>query len=88
MNDERLLEVYLSIWKNRKTTNCHRKSEELLKAAVSSELLDEQTHPRLRVSKETKFFFAVQRISNSSLDLSEKMGLINYFIKQMEDLRG
>ncbi|MCM3453244.1 hypothetical protein M3685_04760 [Heyndrickxia oleronia] len=88
MNDEKLLELYLSIWNNRKSTNCHQKSEELLKAAVLSELLDEQTHPRLRVSKETKFFFAVQRISNSSLDLSEKMGLINYFIKQMEGLRG
>ncbi|MGE8204224.1 hypothetical protein ACQKP0_06625 [Heyndrickxia sp. NPDC080065] len=86
MNDSKLYEAYLSIWKNRKGIENTDSSKEQLKKAILIELRDENSHPRIRKSIEKKFYYAIKRISESTLDNSFKMELIKYYLETMEEI--
>ncbi|KQL53785.1 hypothetical protein AN964_09915 [Heyndrickxia shackletonii] len=86
MRYEELLDVYRKIWNNRLLKDEAKTAKELLNEAITRELLDEVTHPRLRTSKEVKFYYAMKRISDSKQSDSEKVELIKHYIKIMEEL--
>ncbi|MGE6260336.1 hypothetical protein ACQKCU_21055 [Heyndrickxia sporothermodurans] len=86
MNESKLFEAYLSIWNNRKPQKGSNSTEDSLRKLVVVELLDEQTHPRIRKSVEVKFYYAVKRIIESSLNDSEKTALIQYYINVMSEI--
>jgi hypothetical protein len=81
---EELLNSYRNIWNNRILSEHGLSAEDVLKNAIQKELLDQNTHPRLRKSKERKFYFAVKRISESTLNYATKMELIRCYISLME----
>lgn len=86
MNNMNLYEAYLRTWNNRNQESNKQPSKNKLKEAVLIELHDEMTHPRTRKAKETKFYYAVNRILNSTLNEEEKIALIQFYLKVMEEI--
>jgi len=80
-----LLNEYRKLWNNR-VLAVRDSSEETLIDAVKRELLDENSHPRIRKNKHEKFFFAVKRISQSKLKETDKINLINLHIELLEQM--
>ncbi|RIW35147.1 hypothetical protein D3H55_08795 [Bacillus salacetis] len=87
MNDDELLDSYKKIWNNRELSSLETDASKILEEAVIRELKDENSHPRVRRSLEAKFYFAVKRITESSLSLPDRYSLIEYYISKMEELR-
>ncbi|HZG74055.1 MAG TPA: hypothetical protein VEY51_21180 [Chondromyces sp.] len=87
MSQTHLLEAYRSIWNNRLLRKEGYSAEEILAEAITRELLDENSHPRIRKPKEEKFYYAIKRLMESDLPDSDKVQLINLHIHQMEKLR-
>ncbi|AIE60404.1 hypothetical protein [Bacillus methanolicus] len=81
-----LLNQYRSIWNNR-LLESDESSEEIIKEAVKRELLDENSHPRVRKSVHEKFYLAVKRIVESQLNEEDKFALITLHIQIMKDLK-
>nr|WP_249310336.1 hypothetical protein [Bacillus sp. FJAT-49736] len=76
---------YRSTWNNRLLRDDSKTAEEILKDAIKNELLDENTHPRLRKRKEEKFYYAIKRISDSPISDTAKAKLIGYYLIMMEE---
>lgn len=81
-----LLEQYRLLWNNR-TLSLEESSENTLIKAIKRELLDENTHPRIRRGIHEKFYFAVKRINASSLSDTDKENLITLYVKVVEQLK-
>jgi hypothetical protein len=86
-NYEVLLHLFKKIWKNRDLKSNESDSGVILKESVVRELKDENSHPRVRKSKEVKYYFAIKRITESTLTKEEKYLLIEYYTLQMDELR-
>ncbi|WP_421378953.1 hypothetical protein ACOJQI_14210 [Bacillus salacetis] len=86
-NYEELLNIYKRIWNHRDLQSKEKEAAVIVKEAVLRELKDENSHPRVRKSKEIKYYFAVKRIMESSLSIEEKYNLIGFYTEQMEELR-
>ena len=83
-----LLEEYRKIWNNRLLALSDEKTcEQVLKDAVRRELLDENSHPRIRKDSYTKFYMAVKRIMESSLDNGMKVELILLHTDMMDVIK-
>ncbi|KON87559.1 hypothetical protein AF332_12445 [Sporosarcina globispora] len=83
---EKLLNEYRKLWNNRKLEEDNN-AEPILKEAISRELKDENSHPRVRKTIYEKFFLAVKRITHSDLDESSKNALIEMHINELEILK-
>ncbi|MDQ0214410.1 hypothetical protein J2S13_000806 [Oikeobacillus pervagus] len=83
-----MLEAYRQVWNNRKLPATESLDEDVLRMAIERELLDENSHPRVRRTKEEKFFFAIQRLCQSDLSEHEKISLIELHVQIMEKLKG
>ncbi|MDP4162536.1 MAG: hypothetical protein Q8906_04440 [Bacillota bacterium] len=81
---DNLLQAYRSIWNHRLLTSERESSEVILKEAIKRELLDENSHPRIRKSKYEKYYFAINRLTNSSIEKKEKLELIQLHNDLME----
>ncbi|WP_077213650.1 hypothetical protein [Bacillus dakarensis] len=81
-----LLNQYRQLWNNR-VLAVEDNSEQTLIDAIKRELLDENSHPRIRKNKHEKFFFAVKRITQSELIEEDKVNLINLHIELLEQLK-
>jgi hypothetical protein len=81
-----LLDEYRTIWNNRLLVNNGKNSEEILRETIKRELLDENTHPRVRKSTYEKYFSAVKRIMNAKISPEAKLYLIEIHIEMMEKL--
>lgn len=68
-----LLELYSSLWNNRSYGSFGEMEQSIL-----SELADENTHPRLRRSPETKLQITSQMIRHSKLDAEQQQIIIDY----------
>lgn len=79
-----LLKAYLSIWNNRSILINEESAENALMELINRELNDENTHPRLRKSKATKFHLAIKRVSESNLNDRDKLALIRFYLELME----
>lgn len=62
-------------------------SEQILKEAVKRELLDENSHPRIRKNKFEKYYSAINRIVNSVISNEAKISLIHVHNQVMDELR-
>jgi hypothetical protein len=85
-NYEELLSLYKKIW-NSRDLKSEEDSAVVLKEAMKRELNDENSHPRVRKNKETKFFFAIKRVTESELTIEEKYKLIACYTAELEKLR-
>lgn len=84
---DHLLEEYRLIWNHRLLDTMGKSSKDTLLEAIKRELLDENSHPRIRKSKFEKYFFAIKRVSDSTVSLEAKVHLIKIHNKVMEELR-
>ncbi|MGF3103310.1 hypothetical protein [Rossellomorea sp. DUT-2] len=85
---EALLEAYRQIWKNRLLISEDTSSEKILKETIKRELLDGNSHPRVRKSKEEKYLSATKRIIESDLTSEEKVSLIKVHLEMVSQLNG
>ncbi|MBM7692512.1 hypothetical protein JOC77_001942 [Peribacillus deserti] len=83
---KRLLNSYLSLWNNRSYQNGSGSEEEQLVELVKRELLDENSHPRIRKTKHEKFYLSTSRIIESDLDDSAKVALIRLYTELFNDI--
>jgi len=83
-----LLEAYRLIWKNRLLISEGTSSEKILKETIKRELLDGNSHPRVRKSKEEKYLSATKRIIESDLTSEEKVSLIKVHLEMVSQLNG
>ncbi|MCA1063039.1 hypothetical protein LS684_23900 (plasmid) [Cytobacillus spongiae] len=81
---DELLEAYRKVWKNRLLETDGSTSEEILKETVLYELLDGNSHPRVRKSKTEKYLSATKRIIESELTNDEKVALVQIHIDMIE----
>lgn len=82
-----LLSQYRLIWKNRKLDAIESNSKDVLREAISRELLDENSHPRIRRSMLEKFYLAIKRITDSALSAEVKVELISLHIQIAEEIK-
>jgi hypothetical protein len=88
MNDDKLLLYsYNQLWNNRTLSTDTHEPITVLIDTITRELLDENSHPRVRKAKEVKFFFAIKRISTSNLPSEVKLQLIDLHIQVLTQLR-
>lgn len=72
-----LLDEYRKIWNNRQLAGgSGLNDEETLKEAISRELKDENSHPRVRRLLFEKYYLATKRIVESPLSDEDKVKLI------------
>ncbi|WP_191561340.1 hypothetical protein [Bacillus idriensis] len=81
-----LLEVYRTLWSNRKLAGSESDLQ-TLQSAIKVELMDEMTHPRLRKNIDQKFFLAAKRITESTISSEDKTELIALHIKMYEEIK-
>lgn len=86
INFDELLAEYRQVWNNRMLAASDRSSEETLIEAVKRELLDENSHPRIRKNKFEKYYSAISRISQSTISNEAKVSLIHVHNGIMEKL--
>jgi hypothetical protein len=86
INFDELLAEYRMVWNNRMLATSDRSSEETLKEAIQRELLDENSHPRIRKSKFEKYYSAISRITQSTISNEAKVTLIHVHNDIMEKL--
>lgn len=86
MNQD-LLNGYRSLWKNRQLGETAENSEAILIDAISRELKDENSHPRIRKPPADKLYLAVKRISDSNLNGEMKLELIEKHIEIYESIK-
>ncbi|TDL76845.1 hypothetical protein E2R56_01295 [Rhodococcus qingshengii] len=86
INFDELLAEYRMIWNNRMLDASDRSSEETLTEAVKRELLDENSHPRIRKNKFEKYYSAISRITQSTISNEAKVSLIHVHNGIMEKL--
>ncbi|PFA70158.1 hypothetical protein CN378_02315 [Bacillus sp. AFS015802] len=82
-----LLKSYRQIWKNRTLISDDESPENVLKDAITRELEDANSHPRVRKSIEYKFFTATKRITESHLPSVDKVALIQLHIDMVSQLK-
>jgi hypothetical protein len=81
-----LLAEYRKIWNNRLLDTSDRSSEETLMEAIKRELLDENSHPRIRKNKFEKYYSAINRIVQSAITAEGKVLLIQVHSRVMEEM--
>jgi hypothetical protein len=87
MDFDFLLDEYRTLWNNR-TLKSVDSSEKTLLEAIERELLDENSHPRIRKGIHEKFFFASKRITESTTISNEvKVSLLSLYIQILEQLK-
>jgi hypothetical protein len=81
-----LLNQYRAIWNNRLLSTFDKNSEEVLKEAIKRELLDENTHPRIRRNCYEKYYFSIKRLMDTSILPEAKLALIQIHNELIEEL--
>jgi hypothetical protein len=82
-----LLNSYRSLWNNRQLDYTDSSAEAVLKEAIKRDLLDENSHPRIRKNKEEKYYLAIKRIVESSLHEKDKLQLIQLYTESLTEFR-
>ncbi|RDU36589.1 hypothetical protein DRW41_13065 [Neobacillus piezotolerans] len=81
-----ILGEYRRIWNNRLLEKEGESDEAILKEAISRELRDENSHPRVRKPVLSKYHSAVKRILATSLPKESKLELIALHTAMAEEL--
>lgn len=85
-NAKYLLGIYSKLWKNRILEEKDRQDEDILREKIKAELLDENSHPRVRKNRYEKFYLCVQRIHHSNLNDEEKNIMLSVYLEEMDKL--
>ena len=85
-NYDELLVEYRKIWNNRLLDEGDSSSKGTLKEALKRELLDENSHPRIRKNKFEKYYSAINRIAQSTISNEAKVALIQLHNGVMEQI--
>jgi hypothetical protein len=75
-----LLNHYRTIW-NHRLLQGEGISEEILKDAIERDLMDENTHPRVRKTIYEKYYLSTKRIVESTIPPSAKCELLALHIE-------
>lgn len=86
MSFDALIEEYRLIWNNRLLDTEGKGNEETLFEAIKRELLDENSHPRIRKNKFEKYYSAIKRVNDSNVSQEAKLMLIKIHNEIMEEL--
>lgn len=81
---KKLLEGYRSLWNNRLLNE--GEGEDVLREAISRELKDEFSHPRVRKQPHEKYYLATKRVMDSSLEPDMKLSLLAIHLEEMEKI--
>lgn len=81
---EKLLEGYRTLWNNRLLNE--GEAENVLREAISRELKDEYSHPRVRKQPHEKYYLATKRVIDSGLEPNIKLSLLNIHVEEMEKI--
>ncbi|WP_235846834.1 hypothetical protein [Neobacillus soli] len=81
-----LLNEYRTIWNNRLLRTEKIGSKATLLEVIKRELLDENSHPRIRKNKYEKYFSAIKRVTDSTISSDAKLKLIKIHNEIMEEL--
>ncbi|MDQ6599316.1 hypothetical protein ABE288_16320 [Bacillus salipaludis] len=84
---DRLLHEYRKVWNNRLLNVENQNSEEILKDAIKRELLDENSHPRVRKNRYEKYYSAIKRLVDSNISTETKVHLIEVHNQMMDELK-
>ncbi|XXM74293.1 hypothetical protein ACQ0QQ_10675 [Lysinibacillus sphaericus] len=82
-----LLKEYSSVWKNRNFDDENQSPEQILKEAIKRELLDQNSHPRVRKPISEKYISASKRILESGLSSESKVELLDLHIQMIDQLK-
>lgn len=80
-----MISAFQLLYQNRYSVNNIQTVEEV-RTIIRSELLDEFTHPRARVSIQQKYKLAFDRISNSTLSVSQQQMMIELYNEEYKKL--
>jgi hypothetical protein len=86
MDFELLLKEYRNIWNHRSLCSEENNSEQILKEAMKRELLDQNSHPRVRKNRYEKYYLSIHRLTNSSIPPETMLCLIQIYNELMEEL--
>lgn len=81
---KKLIEGYRSLWNNRLLNEGI--DEDVLREAISRELKDEFSHPRVRKQPHEKYYLATKRVMDSALEPDLKLSLLTIHIEELEKI--
>jgi len=81
---EKVIEAYRSLWNNRLLNEGN--DEDVLREAISRELRDEFSHPRVRKQPHEKYFLATRRVIDSDIESELKLSLLTIHVEEMEKI--
>ncbi|MGG7618160.1 hypothetical protein ACVBAX_03530 [Robertmurraya sp. GLU-23] len=81
---EKVIEAYRSLWNNRLLNEGD--DEEILREAISRELKDEFSHPRVRKQPHDKYYLATKRVIDSDIESELKLSLLTIHVEEMEKI--
>ncbi|SDN07215.1 hypothetical protein SAMN05518871_103210 [Psychrobacillus sp. OK028] len=80
-----MIKAFQVLYQNRQSVR-NIQTEDEVRAIIHSELLDEFTHPRARLSIQKKYSLAMDRIKNSELSETEQIMMINLYKEEFINL--
>lgn len=81
---EKVIEAYRSLWNNRLLNEGD--DEGILREAISRELKDEFSHPRVRKQPHDKYYLATKRVIDSDIESELKLSLLIIHVEEMEKI--
>ncbi|MFJ7826404.1 hypothetical protein [Psychrobacillus sp. NPDC096623] len=80
-----MIKAFQVLYQNRQSVR-DIQTEDEVRAIIHSELLDEFTHPRARLSIQKKYSLAMDRINNSGLSENEQIMMHNLYKEEFKKL--
>jgi len=80
-----MIKAFQLLYQNRQSVS-HVQTVEEIRVIIRSELLDEFTHPRARLSIQQKYKLAMNRISNSKLSEGQQQMIIELYNEEFKNL--
>lgn len=80
-----MIKAFRLLYQNRQSVDSLQ-TEEDIRVIIHSELLDEYTHPRARLSIQQKYKLAIDRILNSKLSDIQRQMMIELYKEEYEKL--
>ena len=80
-----MIKAFQLLYQNRQSVS-HLQTVEEIRTIIHSELLDEFTHPRARLSIQQKYKLAMDRISNSKLSEGQQQMIIELYKEEFKNL--
>lgn len=81
---KKVIEAYRSLWNNRLLNEGD--DEDVLREAISRELKDEFSHPRVRKQPHEKYYLATKRVIESDIESDMKLSLLTIHLEEMEKI--